>query len=330
MPEIRNDTPWTDVDGNPIDCHEGMVLRVGSTYYWYGRRYRGNDRAVYGEPGAGFRGGIVCYTSQDLVNWTPRGEMLGYPEDGWLTEGTWHRPRVAQSPETGQYVMWYFHLMLQPEVRVRTLVAQSSSPEGPFELIGEADMPSHAASGDLAVLVDDDGQAYLASGDWSRSALIVRLDGTLTRTVGAAETVFPGDLESSRHEGYSLAKFHGRYIYATSDVVGIAGSETNYAVADHPLGPWRARGHMSVDSTWRSQISSFLVLPESDTLVALCDRWLLDHDGEPIIGEKSAQLWFPVRFDAATEAAQIDPLVRWDPFADRSTDSGPRLAARAS
>ncbi|KAF6601275.1 beta-xylosidase, partial [Paenibacillus sp. EKM208P] len=33
---ITNGTDWKDTAGNPIQANSGNILKVGSTYYWYG------------------------------------------------------------------------------------------------------------------------------------------------------------------------------------------------------------------------------------------------------------------------------------------------------
>src|SRR5262245_46207577 len=103
--EIRNDQVWTDTKGERIDCHEGGILRVGDTFYWHGRSYNGHKTGMYGREGAEYRCGLNVYSSKDLVNWTSHGSCLSYPETGWITEGTWHRPRVLYNEPTKKYVM---------------------------------------------------------------------------------------------------------------------------------------------------------------------------------------------------------------------------------
>lgn len=98
--EIRNHTVWKDTEGELIDCHEGGILRVGDTFYWHGRAYKGHKTGMYGKEGAKFRCGLNVYSSTDMVNWTCRGACLSYPASGWVTEGTWHRPRVLYNDQT--------------------------------------------------------------------------------------------------------------------------------------------------------------------------------------------------------------------------------------
>jgi hypothetical protein len=56
---IRNHAIWKDAQGDIIDCHEGGILRMGNTFYWYGRAYKGNTDGIYGAGGARFRCGLT-------------------------------------------------------------------------------------------------------------------------------------------------------------------------------------------------------------------------------------------------------------------------------
>jgi hypothetical protein len=54
-------------------------------------------------------------------------------------------------------------------------------------------------------------------------------------------------------------------------------TETTYAVADKPLGPYKEMGFMSEEKTWNSQMSNFFYLPETDKVLAMCDQWFVGH-----------------------------------------------------
>jgi hypothetical protein len=314
MALIRNHTRWLDTDGNVIDCHEGCLIREGDTFYWHGRVYRGNTEGIYGTDGAKFRCGFRCYRSTDLVNWTNLGSTLEYPESGWLTEGTWHRPRIIYNARTRKYVLWFFLLGI-PDGKpwVKDVVAVADSPQGPFVISGPRTIGGIDASGDLAVWLDEDGHGYMANSDWERNGFVLRLADDFQGTVGEPALALPADQPQS-YEGVCLARYKGKYLYAGSRVVGLNGSDTSYAVADAPLGPYRFKGLMSEQDTWRSQIGSFFHIAESDCLMALCDQWLIGPDGSRVSGEESCQLWLPVDFDPVTETAQLRYVTEWDPF----------------
>lgn len=315
MSLIDNASPWNDTSGAPIDCHEGMILRVDDIWYWYGRRYRGNDEGVYGTAGGPFRCPIVVSTSTDLVNWTSTRVAVEYPTDPRWSTGTLHRPRVAFNARTGLYTLWFFHLVTEPKAAVVTLVATSPTPGAPFEIVGQANTIGTVPSGDLDLFIDNDGRSYLASGDWDRNALIAPMTDDFLGTTEAPTVVLAANAASKlRYEGYALTRHRGRYLYAASGVNGLAPSETAYALADHPLGPWTIMGTMSRESTWGCQISSLAHIAETGVLVALCDRWLHDYAGRPTTEALySAQQWYPVSFDVRTGRARMLPLKQWDP-----------------
>ena len=114
-----------------------------------------------------------------------------------------------------------------------------------------------------------------------------------------------------------MARYKGKYIVAGSAVQGWNPTDTSYAVADRPLGPYREMGLMSEKKTWHSQISNFVYIKESDVLFAMCDQWFRDPGGRRVPIDQSCQLWLPVRFDPKTETATMQPLAQWDPFPDR-------------
>lgn len=311
MTVVCNDREWRDDRGEVIDCHEGMVLPLESGgFVWYGRRYAGNDEAAYGRAGARYRCGFDAYLSPDLVTWTRFGPILEYPESGPLTEGTWHRPRVAFSRATGRFVLWFFHLVTDPEDSVVTVVAEADSPTGPFRIVGPAETPGYTPSGDLDLLVSSTGEGYLANGDWDRNALVAPLRADLRATSGVPAVALRA-AGRQRFEGYAMVEVGGRVLLAASGVAGIGASETSYAVADHALGPYGDRGVMSEESTWGCQISSLLKVPGTDAVVALCDRWLHDFRGRRVPARASAQQWYPIDFDG--ERARMIPARRWDP-----------------
>jgi hypothetical protein len=314
---IHNHTEWHDTKGNLIDCHEGGILRVGPRYYWYGRGYHGNDTGVFGTEGARFRCGFNCYSSSNLVDWAFEGKILSYPDSGWLTEGTWHRPRVLFNETTKKYVLWFFCLGIPGgKAWVKDVVAVAEKPAGPFTIVGQPAI-SIDPSGDLAMLQDVDGKGYLANGDWKRNCLILRLADDFLSTVGEPVVALPAAGRNT-YEGVCLARFKGKYIACGSGVVGLKASDTTYAVADHPMGPYVVKGLMSEQRTWGSQISSFCYIQETDGLFALCDQWLTSPDGQPTArAEQSAQLWLPVIFDASKERAQMRYVEQWDPRAEQ-------------
>jgi hypothetical protein len=305
---IQNHSRWLDSDGTLIDCHEGGILRVGDTFYWYGRAYKGNLDGVYGTGGAKFRCGLTCYSSTDLVHWKNRGAILSYPDSGFLTGGTWHRPRVLFNAKTGKYVLWFFMFPDGTKTTFTMVVATADSPTGPFTVLTG---PGFHTTGDLALFQDRDGRGYLCFEEGRKIRVSALSDDYLSLSGPVAMALQDG----GPHEGSSIAFYRGRYLVAGSAVVGLDPSDTHYAVADSVLGPYEYKGLMSEQKTWKSQISAFFYIAESDRLMAMCEQWLVGPDGKRAPGEESCQLWLPVVFDPKTGSARLEHVDQWDPWA---------------
>ncbi len=315
---IRNHSTWRDSDGKIIDCHEGGIQRVGDTFYWYGRTYRGNVDGVFGTGGAKFRCGFVCYSSKDLAHWTNEGDILKYEdapkEYPWMSDGTWHRPRMIHDAQRKKHVLWFFVLGIpNGKAWVKDMVAEADSPKGPFKILAQPKVSGLAASGDVATLLDDDGKGYLMNGDWSRNALVLPLAPGFRDTVGQPVMVLEG-AKGQGYEGVCVGKYRGKYVAAASGVVGLGPSESTFAVADQPLGPWRVKGIISEQKTWNSQIGSFFHLQESDTMIVLCDQWLRGPRGERVPAAECCQLWVPLKFDPKAEEAKMVLKEAWNPW----------------
>ena len=112
-------------------------------------------------------------------------------------------------------------------------------------------------------------------------------------------------------EAPAMARYRGKYIVAGSGVDGWAPTETTYVVSNSPLGPYSKPGIMSEQNTWGGQITSFLHVRESDTLMAMCDQWW-NPDKTDL--NKSRYLWLPVDVDPDTGVAKMTFHTEWNPF----------------
>lgn len=313
---IRNYTTWLDVNGQPISCHDGSITRVGDTFYWYGTSYKGNPDGLWGRTGAALQNGFNVYSSKNLVDWKYEGACFDFPETGWLSLGTSHRPSVLYNDTTNQYVLWFFCIgTVEPEYPAAMLaVAVADSPAGPFRFLGQRNSAEENGWGqDLGLFKDSDGRGYLVYDDGHRNIRVDLLADDYLSVSGKTVIALRSD-EKNRYEGSAMARHKGKYIVAGSGVQGWNPTDTSYAVADSPLGPYTEMGVMSQERTWNSQISNFVYLAESDILVALCDQWFRGPDGNTVPIDESIQLWLPVEFDAATGKARMQHLKEWNPF----------------
>jgi beta-xylosidase len=303
---IRNNTDWLDTEGNPIMAHDGGISRFRNKFYWYGTSYAGNPRGLYGTQHADKNNGFNLYTSTDLVNWHYEGVVLEVPQSGWGAIGTSHRAHVIYNDKTGKYVMWFFHFTDKyPDVFATVAVADK--PTGPFEILGQRKTAApDGYAQDLNVFKDDNGKAYLLYDDGRRNIRVDLLSDDYLSSTGKTTIAL-----TPRHEAPAMIKYKGKYIVAGSGVEGWKGTETHYAVADSPLGPYVEKRRMGEHRTWDSQITDFVYVGESDLVFAMCDSW---WNADKTDLNKSRYLWLPVIFEPATDTAKMLYNENWKPF----------------
>lgn len=182
------------------------------------------------------------FTSKDMKHWRDEGSFLS------VTVFKWARPDAkAWAPEAafrdGHY---YFYAPVGGD---KIGVAVSPKPEGPFvdartdALIDKGrDANAGAEPIDPAVLIDDDGQAYLVFG--TRVPKVVKLKADMTETDGPIRDIeidgFPaGDPKVKYGEAPFLNKHGGLYYFSFS--TGWPG-QIVYATSKTPEGPYTYQG----------------------------------------------------------------------------------------
>jgi hypothetical protein len=317
---IINGTDWFDINGLPIQAHEGHITRVQDMFYWYGDSYAGNPKGIYGTDGGyAVWNGFQVYSSHDLVAWTFRGVALPRPQKGWGVVGSVGRPHIIYNEQTQEYVMWYWYHTHYPVVFL--MVATSDSPVGPFKVVGAREVGSQTGFGsDLNVFKDDDGKAYLVYTDHHVYDESKRFDKGKAIYAILVDSLTDDYLDSNKEgvvaipsggEAPAMTRYRGRYIVAGSGVDGWNPTETTYVVSDSPLGPYSRPGVMSEQNTWDGQITSFLHIEESDTLMAMCDQWWIPDKTDL---NKSRYLWLPVYVDPETGTFRMKYREKWNPF----------------
>ncbi len=182
------------------------------------------------------------FTSKDMKHWHDGGSFLK------VDVFKWARPDAkAWAPEAayrnGRY---YFYAPVGGD---KIGVAVSRKPEGPFvdarsdALVDKArDANAGAEPIDPAVLIDDDGQAYLVFG--TRVPKIVKLKADMTQTDGPIRDIeidgFPAaDAKVKYGEAPFLNKRDGLYYFSFS--TGWPG-QIVYATSKSPEGPYTYQG----------------------------------------------------------------------------------------
>jgi beta-xylosidase len=192
-------------------------------------------------------------STADLVTWKDHGSIFRVKDFAWASRWAWAPDCVAAN---GKYYLFL------PVDRTKIGVAVGDAPEGPFKdaigkpLIDNAVLPNAGPEPiDPAVLLDDDGQAYLYFG--CRNLRIVKLDASLIKLEGSLQPgvvldpqgqpvpVAAPDTQPVLPMGYGEAPFAfkrgGKYYLVYSN--GWAPESTQvYAIGDRPMGPFTYGG----------------------------------------------------------------------------------------
>ena len=316
---ITNGTDWTDTQGNPIAAHDGGIARFNDVFYWYGSSYAGNPQGLYDISAGPVWNGVQVYRSSDLVNWTYEGVALPRPEEGWGKYGATGRAHVLYNEKTQKYVMWYRWFLTMPVSFI--MVAVADNPEGPFTPLGPREVGTdNGFASDMDVFQDTDGKAYLIYCDHETGATAFK-EGANGRYAVRVDSLTDDYLALKKEGAYvfdhgaeapALIKYKDKYIAAASGVDGWEASEASYAVAESPLGPYRAMGVMSEQNTWGSQITDLVYIEESDVVMVMCDMWW-NPDKSDL--NRSRYQWLPLVFDKETATARMVYKKTWHPMA---------------
>lgn len=274
---IRPGQPWPDASGKHIQAHGGGIIKIKNTYYWYGEeRSQGLD--------AGKRY-VSCYSSEDLVNWTFRGDVLRLadPErlgDHWVLE----RPKVYYNAVTKKYVM-YFHLDDGAYKLARVGIAVSDKPDGDFRYV-KSFRPLGHESRDIGQFIDDDGTAYLVFEDRPFGFRIARLSHDYM------DVEKEMCLVKEHMEGGAIVHYKGLYYAIGSALTGWRANPNKYATAPSLEGPWTEFKDIAPPekNTYGSQSTMLIkvVGTQSTTIIFMADIW------KPNTQWDSRYLWMPL------------------------------------
>lgn len=213
-----------------------FVLHHVSTYYLFGTT----------DPEHGFR----CYTSPNLVAWTPSGFAYQMTRSSWGMPPFW-------APEVCLYKGLFYMTYSARDKRSRrllTALAVSDCPEGPYEDLHAPWFDLGYSAIDAHIFVDEDGQAYLffsrngerdgySFGIIYGATLQADFSGLRSEPLCLMEAEQPWEkinyASNRANEGPFVFKHRGRYYMTYSaNHTFRPGYGIGYAAADHPLGPW--------------------------------------------------------------------------------------------
>ena len=173
------------------------------------------------------------YSSDNMIDWVDHGVSFRLSDTDWARDqAALYAPDCAY--RNGVYYLYY----CVPDGRCG--VASSKHPWGPFKDIGPI---AHVHGIDPAVLIDDDGQAYLYWGQFDnvraaklKENMIEIEPDSAVQPLSVAEHEF--------HEGSSVKKIGGKYYFLFTDTHrhGNRATSLGYAVSDNPMTGFRYGG----------------------------------------------------------------------------------------
>ncbi|QIB57137.1 family 43 glycosylhydrolase [Blautia producta] len=250
--------------------------------------------------------------------------------------GVMERPKMLYNEKTGKYVIWFHADGRYPGSdadygKAKAGVAVSDSPTGPFKLLGSYKLNYHndpnadygydgwdgrGSVRDMNLFKDDDGTAYVIySSEGNKTTFISKLSDDYTQlAVDRDEAVegvdFTRNFIGWSREAPAMFKYQDKYYIVNSGCTGWSPNPAQYAVAEHPLGPWTAMGDPCTDwesdTTYHTQSTCvFPVDAENGKYIYMGDRWNAGDLSE------SRYVWLPVEFQPDDKIA-LRRFENWD------------------
>lgn len=336
-----NDSVWKDAANNPIAAQGGCIVKISSTYHWFGVEY---------QAGTTHFNAINHYTSTDLVTWTKQTAALtpntDFPATKWVG-----RPYVminnnAGVPAAQKYVMVVEKGDSSPATRNTYAFLTASAIGGPWtyqsaKTIGSLPNPVIGGTdaytlGDLSAYSDGTTAWLLFTFDKGASngaqgILKLGMDfmtPTSYTGTGNYKEFYSSDPNAwnlgFRREAACMINKGGTYYYFTSNTRGWSSSQTAYRTltsSSATSGTWSAQsdllsnypaGNYTSVTSFNTQ-NDFMVpvAGSSATTYLYCgDRWsnFYDPGANPVDylhNHNSTGLndWFPLTFDTSTSPA---------------------------
>ncbi|WP_240321480.1 AbfB domain-containing protein [Paenibacillus sp. O199] len=311
---ITNGSDWLDTAGNPIQANSGNILKVGSTYYWYG------EHAVSGKFDS-----VNVYTSTDLKNWTFSNAILTKDSATELASSKIERPKVIYNASTKQYVLWAHYENGTDYNLGRVAVATSSTPNGKFTYEGSF-RPLDYESRDMTVFVDTDGTGYLITasrknGGANDTMAIFKMNASYT----GVESFVGWQFENAYREAPAVVKKGNRYYLFTSQAAGWYPNQGAYATASSMTGTWSALTPYGNPSAFGSQIHDIATITGSNTTsyIYMGDRW------NPLNLGEHKHIWLPLTLNDSNGTASLEWYKEWNIDAVTGTVTPPSLVNHA-
>jgi beta-xylosidase len=277
--QIVNDVTWKDTTGKEILSQGGGMMKMGSTYYWYGNS---------------FNGGVSLYTSPDLAHWTF--VKLVLKRSGWLG-----RPDVIYNATTKKYVL-VVEVSGAANGRNQIGYATADAPDGDFVFLKADPKPTPCCTmGDHSVFQDTDGKAYLvytydANGVNTAEGISPLGDDYLS--IGTQQASVP--VEGGSCEADNLLHVGNTYYWITSNCAGWDSSATVYRTSTDlkNFGPVQTMTTTpNSDNSFDTQVDFVITVvgTKATSYIYAGDRYSQFTSTPDNMGKNA---WYPLTFDA--------------------------------
>ncbi len=286
-PNFTPGNEWRNITGGQlIDAHTGGISYLNGKYYWYGESYNNSTPEVE-------LGGIVAYSSNDLLNWKYEGFMIA------SSSVKYTRPRVIYNAASSTYVMWARNATIG-----RAMVATSSNPYGPFRVYNTRLDISGFGNNDLDLFVDDNGTGYVAHASSDTTRIVVaQLSSDYLSPQGSFVNV-----AALANRAAPVMFRHGDvyYLMTASTSATFAHTLAKYSTSSSPLGtysypvnPFQSSGLFDNTTGFASQPSEVLkVEGRTDGFVYIGDRF--DNSAHATGSLYNSRfVWLPITFPTA-------------------------------
>ncbi|KAL5534523.1 hypothetical protein ACEPAG_986 [Sanghuangporus baumii] len=271
---------WTDTSGDIIQAHGAGILKVGSTYYWFGEDKSANS-ALFSA--------VSCYSSSDLVNWSRLNDALT-PVSGTMISNfnIVERPKVMFNQKNQEYVMW-FHSDTSNESYGAAMVgmATAETPCGPYTYQGSW-KPFGADSRDMGLFVDKTAYLLYAS-DNNQNFKIARMDSNYYNV-----TAIVSQLNGSTLEAPGIVKRDNVFYLIASHTSGWNPNPNKFFQSSSLSGPWSAQADIAPANTRTYFSQNAFDLPLGSNAIYMGDRW------RPSLLGSSRYIWYPLDFSTGS------------------------------
>jgi hypothetical protein len=251
---VCNDVPRTDATGTVMDVHDGDVLFLNDTFYWFGESYGPCDddvasvRFLIGLCGFLLNHNASLWTSRDFVNWTPAptNPVIQFARDVPFV-AVFFCPKILFNKATGYWVVWVNYIV-NSQFDGGYVALKSTSPFGPFQYVGDttSSLAHNVNPGDFSLWVDDNGlDAYIiyttcvtiTCGDPGHGVSVEKLAPDYLSALGAG---YNSGIFIYQREAPAFFKRNGIYYASVSAFCGfcVEGAVATLFMANCVLGPY--------------------------------------------------------------------------------------------